>query len=104
MKFTFKKQPRMTGLMGVGYPWQSVNIKLHKKVVGVIKAPNWTTSDNFWRIAFSVMKTEPDENPNCAWKWVSLSKKFDSEQEARSFIIENFEQLQKQFPFHFQDE
>ena len=41
MKITFKKEKALTGLSGVGYPYQNVELKYKKKVFGYIYAPNW---------------------------------------------------------------
>lgn len=39
-RVTFKKEPRETGLGAVGHPHQCVNIKVDKRVVGMIDAPD----------------------------------------------------------------
>lgn len=54
MKFTFKKQPRETGLAGVAHPYPNTDIKAGSKVVGEIVAPTWRTPDNKWHITLSV--------------------------------------------------
>jgi hypothetical protein len=102
MKIKFKRHPQNPGLSAVGYPYSSVDIKVGKKVIGLISSPNWQT-DNKWHVRFTVMKTEPDDNPNCNWKWVSLKQTFDSESEARMFIVNNSDKLEKTFAFHFAD-
>ena len=45
MKFniSFKKESKETGLRAVGNSYQSTIIKVNKKQVGIISAPNWQT-------------------------------------------------------------
>ena len=87
----------MTGLMGVGYPYQSVDIKYNKKVCGHIAAPNHSTEDNKWGISFQIVKTPQntpnDTSPNCPWKWVRVKTRFDNEQAARDWINANVEMI-----------
>jgi hypothetical protein len=87
-KFTFRKQKAATGLAGVGYPYSSVYIKHNKMVVGIIHAPNWTSKENVWRVSFQVKK----EGQDC-FKNATLKKKFNSEQEARDFLTDEYTTL-----------
>lgn len=57
-KLSFKKEPRKTGLSSIGYPYQNVIIKVDKKYVGHIVAPNWQT-DGVWRVGFAIKKRKP---------------------------------------------
>jgi hypothetical protein len=100
MGITFKKQPKETGLHSIGYPYPNVDIKLDKKTMGYISAPTWQTK-NVWNIYLSVKKSEPDDNSNCDWKWVTVKKDFENEIEAREFIKGHIEEIQKKFVFHF---
>jgi hypothetical protein len=83
LKFTFKKEPREAGLRSIGYPHQSVQIKLGGKIVGTIYAPNWRVSG--WRVA--VMVNVP-AHENCPWSWRFL-KSHETEQDARDWITAN---------------
>ena len=87
-KFTFKKQPRETGLRAVGTPYPNVDIKMDKKIVGYISAPNWTSKKHCWKVRFSVDTESTKESP-CPWRWYTLAKKFDSEDSARQWLKEN---------------
>ena len=101
-KFTFKKQPRETGLAAVGNPHPDTDIKHNKMLVGTISAPHWQSPDNLWRIRFMVAE-EGGDNPNCDWKWIQLKKKFDSEPEAREFLKERAEQILEHYDLHHQE-
>lgn len=94
MTITFKKEAKLTGLAAIAHPYQSVDIKVNKKVVGYIAAPNAFT-DDLWIVMFRVWKTDNDKKENCSWKWVTLKQKFDTEEEARIFIKENEEKILK---------
>ena len=91
MKFTFKKEPRETGLMSVGRPWQSVAIKLGGKEVGIIHAPDWQTKDGKWSI--SMMVVRDTGNPNCDWTWVRIKQRFDDEASSRQWVKDNADRL-----------
>lgn len=97
-KFTFKKEPRETGLRSVGYPNPNTVIKHNKKVVGMIYGPSWQTKDHKWHVDLTVIKKEKDDNPNCDCKRVSLirislKRAFNSEPEARIWLNENCDRL-----------
>lgn len=102
-KFTFKKRPKNTGLSGVGYPYPDTYIKLDKKYVGYISAPNWQTKDNLWRVRFMKKKeiTKADPSP---FSWTSLSKVFETEQEAREFIKRNSKLIQQNINLYQQED
>ncbi len=93
MKFTFKKEPRVSGLAAIGNPNPDTQIKLNKKECGRIVGPVWSSTDKMWTIRFTVKKTVPDDNPNCDWKWVQFKKKFETEPEAREYITQNAEKI-----------
>jgi hypothetical protein len=88
--FTFKKEPRETGLASIGAGDPNTLIKLEKKEVGYISGPNWQSKDNLWRIR--LMKIDKEEK-HCGWKWVTLAAKFDDEPSARVYLKENFERI-----------
>ena len=87
-KPTFKRQPKATGLaaVGSGNPW--VDIKFECIVVGHIIPESWSHAG--YKPGIMVMKTEPDDNPNCKWQWVWF-KPLATEQEARDFVVNNWE-------------
>jgi hypothetical protein len=102
-RITFKKEPRETGFRAVGHPYQSVNIKLDKKVVGIIHAPHWNSNPpHKWVIRLAV---KDKKYPNAGWGWVQLKEHFDSEAEARLFIVLNRNNLLSKYKLHsFEDD
>lgn len=99
---SFKKHPRETGLASVGNSRQSVDIKVNKKVCGMINAPNWQTKDNKWSISI-ILKKEIDiiTDTNCDWVWVNVKIRFDTEEEARQYVKDNLENIAKVRTLHF---
>lgn len=71
VKFTFKLDPKLTGLMAVGNSERGATVKLNGKKVGSITAPNWMSKTREFTVSFAVKKTDP-ENPNVKWEWVRL--------------------------------
>lgn len=96
-KFTFRKQNRITGLAGVGYPIRNVDIKLNNRIVGVIHAPNWQKYN--WNIWLSVLKADINENRNlnCHWKNVKLKFIPESEENAREFLQKNIDKILERY-------
>ena len=80
-KITFKKGEKPTGLASIANPHAHVDIKINGKVCGSINPPNAFTKDE-WKVGFKVNKKQPDDNPNCNWKWI-FSIGFKDENEAR---------------------
>lgn len=100
---SFKKHPRNTGLDAVGNPHSLVDIKVNKKICGQIRPPSWIRG-KFWNIALMVMKREPDDNPNCDWRWIFVKKSFDTEESARLFIKENIKSIMKTYTLRFSED
>lgn len=98
-KLTFKKEPRNTGLAGVGYPYPDVQIKYGGKRIGDICAANWQRKT--WDARLAVEKTVEldDGNPNCAWVWVNIGK-YHSEQEARKAVSDRWTELVSKYKLH----
>ncbi len=96
-KFTFKKQPRETGLRSVGHPYQSVDIKHNKKVVGTINAPYWPRNSHKWDIQLAVRDGD-------LWTWRTFRKRFDTEADARQFLQENAESILSKHTLHYFEE
>lgn len=88
-KFTFKKQPRETGLASIGNPYPWVDIKLAGKVVGCIQPPSVFGGDT-WRVRFMVIS----EANTRGWAWAELKAHYESEQDARDYITTNSARIQ----------
>ena len=101
-KITFKNMRKLTGLQSIGSPEQSVAMKLDKKKFGMICPPNWETREKKWSILLSIKKPEPDKN--CDWKNLLLENRFNSADDAKSWIISNIDNLLNSYKFHFYDD
>ena len=91
-KFTFKKEPRETGLRAVGHSQPDTVIKLEKLPVGRIIAPCWSMEDGLWRVQVRIAKAPTPEEP-CEFRNAMLKKRFETEPEARQFLQSNFDSL-----------
>ncbi len=104
-KLSFKKDPLVTGLAGVG-AGDSTTIKLNKKEWGSIFWGAWQSKDNRLRITLKVVKKDiiEDKNPKCPWKWITLKANFENETEAREWLKTNLNKILESFtPFLFED-
>ena len=101
MRITFKKEKKPTGLYSVGHPNADTIIKIDGKMAGRITSPTWESETHQWGLMFSVMKNEPDDNPNCNWKNIILKSRFDTEESARDMVPGIVEQLSKKYTFKF---
>ncbi len=102
-KITFKRHPRETGLGGIGRPHQDVDVKLNSKTIGIISAPIWSTKDNKWGIQYAINKdaNHDDGNPNCSWMWLFVKERFNTEEDARKWMLDHIEYLTGKYSFHF---
>ena len=89
-KFTFKLHPKETGLASVGFPCQSADIKLNKKMCGTIYSPNWRTKDGMYSASMLVC----DSSTSCGFKWRKLKLSASTLQEAKDWINDRAESLQ----------
>jgi hypothetical protein len=102
-KFTFKKQPVETGLRSIGYSNPNTDVKFNKHIIGEIVAPCWSSNDHKWFIRFMVRR-EPTEQWSAEFCWKTIKKRFDTEPEARQYILENSDKLEKEDLHWFEDE
>ena len=99
--FTFKKQPRQTGLSAIANPHPFTNIRLLGEDCGNIIPPSrFGKEQDLWRVGLMVKKPEPDSNPNCDWTWVHFKARFKTEAEAREWLKKNQEELKAKFTIH----
>jgi len=92
MKISFKKQPRTTGLAGIGNSYQTTDIKVNKKIIGYIYPPTWRSKDNNWKINIAVEGCTKDDS-NCSWRWVNLKYKPENESDGRIWIKKHLEKV-----------
>jgi len=86
IKLTFKKHPKETGLAAVGNRRQCVDIKMDKKIIGLIAAPNWSTEDQKYGVSVAVESSD-------SWKWLFCKKRCETEQQARELAPKFVEYL-----------
>lgn len=101
---SFKKDEPETGLRAIGNHGRGVTIKVNKKTMGYISAPNWQRDG--WSIGIQIRKDEKhtDNNPNCPWKWIYFKQKFDTEAEARQYIKDHISDLNERFTFYYNED
>lgn len=90
---SFKRHPREKGLAAIGnqHPW--VDIKLNKKVIGLIKPPTAFSQHK----GFKVMLRVTESANACGWKWVTLKYEGENEAATRSFLQQETEALLSKF-------
>ncbi len=92
-KFTFKRQPKVTGLLGTGYPCQGSVIKYRGVEVGWITAPWWGSKDNKYGIILRFVENGEELR-------VTLKARFDEDADARAFMLKNAEALSRKYRYH----
>ena len=96
-QFTFKQQPKRTGLASVGEAGRCfINIKLNGKEVGMLYKGGFDTPID---IRFMIYKKDimEDKNPNCLWMWKTLKYHPNTIQEAKDFIRKFSKDIQDKF-------
>lgn len=99
--FSFKKQPRETGLRSVANPYPTTDIRLEpgKRFIGHIVPPNFWDKHSDWHVTVCVK----DEKSHCGWTWKIFKARHSSEPHARAWIKNNEAELLK-IDFHFIDD
>lgn len=90
MKVTFKTEKPTGKYKSFSLP--SHFIKIGDARIGSIDAEDFT-------IRLMIIKSDimEDGNKNCPWKWVRLSRKSVSLQDAKEFIKNNFKSIEEKF-------
>lgn len=99
-KFTFKLQPKATGLAAVGNSRQSADIKFNKQVCGLITAPNWMSKSNEYTASITVKHNDPTIT-HCDWKWLTLKIKSDDIQVVKDWLNEKCPVILEKYTLHF---
>jgi hypothetical protein len=95
MKFTFKTTKPTGRYASFDHPYHQ--IKLKKISCGSIDP------DIPFTIRLQVMKSEPDENPNCPWKWIVFQKKSETLQEAKDFLNAHIKEIQSKYKIYLSE-
>jgi len=102
MKFTFKRDERWTGLASVGQR-RGADVKLKGRVIGRIDQKYDSTT---YRVRFMFKRTPTADRP-APFEWQSLTRTFESEEQARVYLNERVDQMVArwgdQFYFHEED-
>lgn len=94
MKLTFKNYVP-TGRYA-SFETQQCDIKRNKcKVGSIAEASHFTKISSSERISISFIVI--DEKEKCGWRWLTLKTKFSNMEDAKIFIKEREELIQKQF-------
>lgn len=100
-KFTFKKVKKEGRYRSFDLT-NTTKIKLNKKKVGYISSKG-VFKDKQWIIHLMVKKERTTEHP-APFKWMILKKRCKSEEEARNFLNENFEIINKEIDLYLIEE
>ena len=101
--FTFKKQPRETGLRGVANPTPATEVKLGGKRVGTIHPPSYRFGDDLWSISVSV-KQEPSKASPASFRWIKFKQRFETEAKARNWLLAMQDIIASKWPLHVHEE
>jgi hypothetical protein len=96
-KFTFKKVVH-TGMYR-SFELDQTVIKLRKKEVGFIEEKR----NRKYRISLAVKK-EPTKKNSANFRWITLNKKSENENEARNFIRKFNDEIQEKYNLHLFDD
>jgi hypothetical protein len=95
-KFTFKNSPKQTGLTAIGAGTPNIDIRYAGVNVGYIDFnDSWNAKRDLGICVRLMIPREPTPDRPCPWKWGSLTKQFDSGEEAKIVLNENFEKFSK---------
>lgn len=94
-KFTFKREPRLTGLAGIASPHADVQIKLAGEQIGILRGPNPHASHMGWKASFAI---KADAHPG--WVWVRMAHEDASEDEARAWLQRQADNIIAKYALH----
>lgn len=103
-KFTFRKEPKVTGLAGIAQPHQGSSIKLGGKICGKIAAPSRFGADpDNYRVRLMVVQPETEEDP-AGWRWVTFKAQFKSDEDARAWLQANEATLRAKYELYLSED
>lgn len=92
-KFTFKKEPRETGLAAVANPYPATRVKRNGRWVATIYPPSRWRQDSKWRVSLKVN----DAGSGAGWAWVTLGNRFDTEPAAREWLCQRQAEIEARY-------
>jgi hypothetical protein len=103
MRFTFKKN-QSTGRYA-SFDDPSYDIKFNKKRVGNISLEKSHTIGPY-RVMLMINKKDINEdgNPNCEWRWITFSKRFETIEDAKKWLNDRVDIITSTHNLHFGDE
>ena len=99
-KFTFKNQPKETGLASVGNPNPQTDVKFEKKLCGLISPPNWQSKGRLYTIMLSIKNVDS----STGWSWITFKKRTETLQEAKEWLNTNCDAILIKYELHFPEE
>lgn len=104
-KFTFKTE-KPTGRYRSFFS-ETYHIKLNKIEIGLISLKEKHTDGPF-KIRLMAIKNEKlgmdDGNPNCKWMWIVIKREFETIDDAKIYLNENFDKLTSSIDFYQGDD
>jgi len=98
MKFTFKTHQPTGKYRSFYSPFH--DIKYKKAVIGQIN----NSFPHFIRLMVIKINIMEDNNPNCIWKWIRLSKKSNSISEAKEYLNNNISTILTKFNIYMSND
>lgn len=86
---TFRRHPKATGVARVVEPWPCTEIKMGRKVVGILRPPNWHGPPDQWTANFMIRRQPTKEDPR-PFTWRRMKHRWDTENQARAWLEQNF--------------
>lgn len=101
MGFTFKKKVN-TGRYS-SFQGNFTTIKIKKKNCGFITRSSYNYPYGLWLMVEKTSEID-DGTPNCSWMNICLKEDFKTEDEARIWVNEHFDELNNKYKIHIQEE
>jgi hypothetical protein len=99
---TFRRHQRATGLARLTEPYPAVDIKMGRRVVGLMNPPNPATGQKKWTISIMVREEPSRENPQ-PFRWKQLAGRWLTEAEARGWMEQHFTSLRANYDVYALD-
>jgi len=88
--------PKETGLARVGAGTPSISVKYAGAEVGTIYFnDSWSSNKDLGIQVRLMAPKEVTKDSPCKWKWTTMKERFNSDDEAKAFLNENFEKIRE---------